>query len=200
MQPQRVDPNYQNMPQKFNINNEGEVEQDPTYNNISVDQIKSYGGIISDLTDVEKVIEEFELRLQGKKRDKNGKIEDIQGALYKLHEATAAHLSSMLRGISNQNTHFTKYDSQIIYEILWSLNYRSQYWMMMQGDKIPVHLRGKIGFEMMCIAKASLYKANEGVILRWTKGSFGEQFNMGNRGMDGPKSWTDYLPFFGRKR
>lgn len=187
--------------QYYTIDNDGEIQPEPNQHDrrFGQDMIQDYGKVIESLTTSDPVLLDFELRLQGLERDiKTNKVAEIEGAEYKLSKSTAAHLVSMLRGISNQNTHFTKYGGNDSYEILFALNYRSQYWMMMQGEKIPVHLRGKIGFEMMCIAKASLSKANEGVILRWTKGSFGENYNASPGG--GTGSFLDKIPFFGRKQ
>ena len=162
------------------------------------DQIESYGGIIRDLTDVKKLIDEFELKLQGKKLEGN-KIVEVKDPVYKLSEFTATQLGSLLRSIANQNTHFTLFEPANVRNTLVNFNYTINLLMLRQGDKIPLGVRQKISFEMICIAQASLQKAASATILKWTKGSFNEGVNRS----DVPlvrRSWTDYIPFLGRRR
>lgn len=137
------------------------------------DMIESYGGVIKDLTDTEKLLIDYEYKLQGMRKDTaTGKYVDIPGLATRMSKAKSIEFVDMLRSIVNQNTHFSNFEERIITNILRSANYSINRWLMFQGEAIPLRYRPKISFEAMNLIIASLYKSNRGTILDWTKGSF----------------------------
>ena len=155
-------------------------QEQPTYNQPPQDMIETYGGVIKELTDTDKLLSYFELRLQGKFIGEGGEIKDRVGAKFKLDESTAIELVDMIRSIVNQNTHFSKIPKKVVPCIIMSANITITRFMMLKAEEIPLRYRNKIAFECMNLITASLYKSHEGTILSWTKGSFAEGAPKGN--------------------
>ena len=70
---------------------------------------------------------------------------------------------------------------------------------MFQGEEVPLRYRSKITFEALSLITASLHKAIEGKMLKWSKGSFSEGRNFSD-GPDSRKSVLDYIPFLNRRK
>ena len=157
------------------------------------DQVERYGSIIKDLTDTEKYLEEYELRLIGKTRDKDGKVivDPLSKAIIK-DEQSARDFIELIRSVANQNTHYSGFDEKDVITSLMALNHTINRWMMFQHEKIPRLYRQKLAIEAMNIAKASLLKANKALILQWSKGNIkeGQNFNYNpNQEKQGMFSW-----------
>jgi len=169
--------------QNIDIGNYAPNELPPQYSK-DFDQIESYGSIIKELTDTEKLLDNYELSLTGKKKDENGKIvkdKKLTPIIY--NDQTAKEFVDMIRCVANQNTHFSDFEEKDIYNALNAMNYTMNRWMMFQGTKIPIRHRQKLSFEAMNIAKASLHKAKKFRILQWSKGQIthSEGQNYGNK-------------------
>ena len=161
------------------------------------DEIENYGSIIKDLTDTEKFLQKYELRLVGKKLDDNGNAVDDVGIKPRVKdERIAREFVEMIRSVANQNTHFSGFEKEDIYNSLNSLNYTMNRWLMFQGENIPLRYRGKLSMEAMNIAKASLHKANKALLLKWSKGSITE----GQQITAHPSEKRNFLDFFKRRK
>lgn len=167
-------PHYTTLEQPIPISN-NYVREEPSYSNVT-DEIEHYGSIIKDLMDTNKDIVDFELRLIGCEIDENGKIAPIPNVKPMMDRNTAKEFMNIIRSVVNQNTHFSKFSEKTVYNVLMAANYRICKFLMFQGEKVPLRKRGNISFEAMNLLNASLHKANEGVILRWSKGSISEGF------------------------
>ena len=163
----------------------------PEYQNI--DQIESYGSIIKDLTDTDKLLEDYELRLLGKKKEDNRIVKDHTVTPRIKDEQTAKDFIEIIRSIANQNTHFSGFEEAEIYKSLMALNYTMNRWMMFQREKIPRLYRQKISLEAMNIAKASLMKANKGLILQWSKGNIKEGQNINYNPNERKRGMLDFI-------
>jgi hypothetical protein len=153
----------------------------------TIDQIDSYGAIIKDLTEAEKLLDKFELSLKNKIRNPDGKLVD-KYADYKARitdQRVIQEFVDYVRSYANQNTHFSKYEYDQVSRILNMANYDLTKYMMLQGEKVPMSIRKKIIAEAMAIICASLHKANEGTTLRWSKGTFSDQSQAGIGGGGG---------------
>ena len=144
------------------------------------DVIETYGGIIKDLTDTDKLLEDFELRLRGKKKDETGKIvKDESATAYIKTDQAARDFVNLIRGVVNRHTDFSYYSSNEAAEIIHGACTIIPEWLMYQRDNVPKDYRLKIGFEAMSFIKASCCKAEDGRMLKWSKGAISEnsQFN-----------------------
>lgn len=170
--PYGIQPQYYDEPQVI------PQEIPPEYER-GFDQIENYGSIIKDLTDTEKLLFDYELRLTGKKlNDKGEVIRDKTLNPLINDEQTAKEFVEIIRSVANQNTHFSGYDDNDVYNGLQALNYTVNRWLMIQKNKVPIHYRQKISLEAMNICKASLKKANKALILQWSKGNIKEGRNV----------------------
>lgn len=154
-----------------------------------------YGSIIKDLTDTEKILMEFELRLRGKKME-NGKIVfDPNMESYIKTDRAAATFMDIVRSAVNRHNDFSFYEKNEINPIIFGANYTICRWLMLQGEDVPTRYRAKISFEAMYLINASLHKALNGRILTWTKGSFSEGRNITDNGNDKKSIWDYIIPF-----
>lgn len=184
-----VDPNQY----KTGVPEIDRIPYDEKYTQQNPDLIETYGGIIEKLTSTEKLLMEYEFKLQGKRFDtKTNSIIEIPSLQIRMDEAKAIEFVDMLRSIVNQNTHFSNFDDGVINNILLSANYSINRWLMFQGESVPLRHRPKIAFEAMNMIIASLYKSNNGTILDWTKGSFsvGEDNKGNNKQSNMFMPWT----------
>lgn len=155
--------------------------------------LREYGSIIKDLTDTDDMLLKFELRLLGKGENKDGEIITIRKPYMTAEKAR--DLIDQIRSIVNQNTHFTKFDKHNVEAILTIAASEIPRWLMRQGNDVPRKHRSTINFIAFNLIIESLYKANDGTILRWTKGSFREGIMQNERNKK--SGWFDWLP--GRK-
>lgn len=140
------------------------------------DAIDTYGSIIKDLTDTDKIMEAFELRLRGKKKALNGQIvDDPSGTAYIKDDKAARDFVNIVRSIVNRHTDFSFYDEKEAYGVIDGASTIIPEWLMMAGETVPKDYRIKIGFEAMSYIKASCHKAMNGRMLTWTKGAISEQ-------------------------
>jgi len=174
----------------------GEQQLPPQYDK-DFDQIESYGSIIKDLTDTEELLRKYELRLIGKKENEEGDIEDDKEPIIK-NPDKAKEFVDMIRSVANQNTHFTWFDKNDILNTLNAFNYTMNRWLMFQAEDIPLRYRGKLSHEAMNLAKASLHKSKDSVMLKWSKGSISEGQQISRQ----PEKKSGFNPFniFGRKK
>jgi len=163
------------------------------YSNSQMDMVETYGGVIKELTDVDALLEHFELRLQGKYFE-DGEVKDRKDAKFKLSESVAIEIVDMIRSIVNQNTHFSKIPKNVVPSLIMSANVALTRFLMLKGKEVPIRYRNKVAFEAMNLIVASLYKSHEGTILTWTKGSFAEKqpnMNQNNKGFSiFPWNWN----------
>ena len=138
------------------------------------DQIESYGSIIKDLTDTEKFLLAYELRLVGKMMVEGNEVTDTSIKPVIKDREIAKYLVDMIRSVANQNTHFSGFESADVDNTLRAFNYTINRWLMLQGKKVPLRYRQKLSLEAMNICKASLHKALKHIILTWSKGNIRE--------------------------
>lgn len=134
------------------------------------DLIQHYGSIIKDLTDTETLLYKFELRLLGKGIDEQGNIIKLREPM--MDEEKVRDFVDQVKSIVNQNTHFTRFNDKKMDAILQNAGSHIPRWMMQQGSAVPQKNRGAINFMALNLIIESLHKANEGTILRWSKGGF----------------------------
>lgn len=157
------------------------------------DQVERYGSIIKDLTDTEKLLKDYELRLMGMKLDDNDEIVKDTSIEPRIKDIqTAKDFVEAIRSVANQNTHFTGYKENDILNSLNVFNYTMTRWMMFQGENIPLRYRQKMCMEAMNIIKASLHKAKNALIAKWSKGSISEEQHVSNNNQGGG---TGMFPF-----
>ena len=145
-----------------------------------LETVNDYGSIIKDLTETDILLETFELRLRGKTKNDKGEVTTIPGAeCYIKTDQAARDYVNLIRSVVNRHNDFSYYEASEGYSLIAGANYQINRWLMLQGDVIPTRYRSKISFEAMALISASVHKAMEGRILRWTKGTFGEnrQYN-----------------------
>jgi len=173
----------------------GFQQQEPQYEQDNI--IQDYGSIIKDLTDTDKMLTAFEMRLLGLGYDPEDKNKIIKFREPLMEAELVRDFLDQIRSIVNQNTHFTYYDKTNVENILFIAGYQLPRWLMMQGNGIARKHRGTINFMAMNLIMESLHKANDGKILKWTKGSFREG---SNRNDDfGKKGMMDKFMFWKRK-
>jgi len=159
----------------------------------SRDLIKEYGSIIKDLTDTDKLMEAFELRLRAKVKDENGKIvEDKNGIAYVKTDKAAREFVDFMRSVVNRHTDFSYYDSKDSEAIVKGFAQEMAWWLAARGKDIPLHYRGKILIEAGAYMFASLRKAENGTMLKWSKGAISESSAFNQR-PEKPKGMLDYL-------
>ena len=170
--------------------------QDPSYD---YDTIEAYGGIIKDLTDTEKILDDYELKLRGKKRKEDGSIivDKSQRAMVKTDMA-ARDLVNLARSVVNRHNDFSYFELKESQAVLHGFVRTVNRWLMFQCDEVPLGYRQKISFELTSFVFASLHKATDGRMLKWTKGTFREGTNITDR-PERKKSLMDYIPGFGKK-
>lgn len=140
------------------------------------DAIDTYGSIIKDLTDTDKIMEDFELRLRGKKKSISGEIvDDPKARVYIKTDEAARDFVNIVKSIVNRHTDFSYYEEKEAYSIIEGAAVVIPEWLMNQGEIVPKGYRQKIGFEAMSYIKASCHKALNGRMLTWTKGAITEQ-------------------------
>ncbi len=151
-----------------------EIEKfsDPRYGR-SVDQMDQYGSIIKDLTDTHSLLEQMRLDILGRKMV-DGKEMQVKSRKNSIDPAAAYEFVRLIKAIVNQNTHFSRFDGQTIQQILKAVNYHSNRFLMLQGGRVPLRYRANMATEAMLLVTGSVYKASDGTILRWTKGSFAD--------------------------
>jgi len=143
-----------------------------------LETVEQYGSIIKDLTDTEKLLEDFELRLRAKRKSATGEVEVIPySEAYIKTDQAARDYVNLLRSIVNRHNDFSFYELKEGYALIDGANYQINRWLLLQGEDIPTRYRCKISFEGMALISASMHKAMEGRMLRWTKGTFGENRN-----------------------
>jgi len=137
-----------------------------------MDMAREYGAIVKDLTDPEELLHRFELRLRGRKIDKEGK--EVQDPLRTqiLPDDIAAQFVDFIRSTVNLNTHYTAYTEDEIRDILVGNAQVIIWWQVMQAEKFPLYVRLKLLFEALNLISSSLHKAGDSTILKWSKGSF----------------------------
>lgn len=163
-----------------------------------VDNIEQYGSIIKDLTDTEKILEDYELRLRGKVRKKDGSVhKDPNLNPYIKTDQAARDFVDFIRSVVNRHNDFSFYDEKEADKILMGANYEINRWLMLHGDVVPLRYRSKISFEAMAHINSSTHKAINGRMLTWTKGSFSEGRSMHEGGSPhNKKSILNYIfPF-----
>ena len=94
---------------------------------------------------------------------------------------------------------FSYYDSKEVEDMTAGAASIIPEWLMYQGDVVPKGYRFKIGFEAMAYVKASLCKAQDGRMLKWSKGAISETSNMSPPKED-KKGILDYIIPFRNKR
>lgn len=140
--------------------------------------MQEYGSIIKELTDTEKIVKDFELRLRGKRIDEEGKIVKLDDTeSYIKSDRAARDFIDIIRSLVNRHNDFSYYEENDAYAIIQGANYTITRWLMLQGDEVPLRYRFKISFEAMSLISASMHKAMKGRMLVWTKGSFKEGMN-----------------------
>ena len=179
----------------------GGMPQQPTQEYEFTDSIERYGYIIKDLTDTEKIVDAFELRLLGKKLTPEGKIIKDETQDPKITKPSVAReFVDIVRAVVNRHNDFSYYDEKEAYMVIFGANYTMNRWLMMQADDIPLRYRSKIAFEGMSLISASLHKAMNGRMLVWTKGTFSEGRNMNPNGAQEKSGLMDYIfPWMKRK-
>lgn len=167
-----------------------------------LETVDQYGSIIKDLTDTDKILDEFELRLRAKKRNATGEIEEIKDAeSYIQTDQAARDYVNLLRSIVNRHNDFSFYEMPEGYSLITGANYQINRWLLLQGKDIPTRYRCKISFEGMALISASIHKAMEGRMLRWTKGTFGENRNfIDNPGQQKQGFFGTIANMFNRRR
>ena len=148
--------------------------EEPVYETQNL--MEDFGSIIKDLTDTDDMLWKFELRLQGKAINDEGKIVKVREAY--MDERKINEFIDIIKSIVNQNTHFTKYGGRNVEAILAFASEEIPRWMMLQGEAIPRRNRAILNLMSMNLINESLHKANEGTILRWSKGTFSEGTNI----------------------
>jgi len=164
---QQTNQQYNQAPQQIPQGNAQEYGQQDT--------IQNYGSIIKDLTETDEMLNMYELKLRGKKKDASGNIiEDTCGEQRMKTDRAARDFVDLLRSIVNRHNDFSYYDAKTAYALLGHLNYTICRWLMFQGEEVPLRYRFKISTEAMNMANASVFKAVDGKMLHWTKGTFSE--------------------------
>lgn len=186
-QPQPPQGYYQGMEQPL-------PQADYTQEYVPQDLVEGYGSIIRDLTDSEKLIEDFKMQLLGLRKRDDGKIVRTRKTM--VDADTATEITNLMKGIINQNTHFSSFDENRAINTLSALNYHLNRYLLQCGERIPLRMRANIATQAMALAQGSTFKANDGTILRWSKGGFSDtpQQRSGGGGFN-PLNWI--LP--GRK-
>jgi hypothetical protein len=164
------------------------------------DMTEQYGSIIKELTDTEKLLADYELRLRGKMRDASGKIVDDNRGEPRINSDRAARdFVDIIRGVVNRHNDFSFYSENDAIAITNGANYTINRWLMLQAAEVPLRYRSKISFEAMALIFASVHKATEGKILKWTKGAFSEDMNRQGDARQ-KHSVMDYIPFLKKKQ
>lgn len=174
--------NVENPQQQYRHNEMGQlvpvnIGAPQSYGSTQSDQIASYGSIIKDLMDTNKDMEDFELRLLAKERNDDGKIMSIKGLEPIMDESTAKDFINKIKSVVNKNTHFSKFNEKTVTNVLMLMNYDLNRYLMFQGKRVPLRHRIGVSIEAMNMINASLHKAMEGAILRWSKGQINEGIN-----------------------
>lgn len=161
------------------------------------DLVDTYGSIIKDLTDTDKLLDEFELRLRGKVRTEQGKVvDDPAGTAYIKTDRAARDFVNIVKSIVNRHTDFSFYEVKEGYALIDGACKLIPEWLMYQGGDVPKGYRVKIGFEALSLIKASVHKAINGRMLTWTKGAINEQASFNSRPETEKKGLMDFiLPF-----
>lgn len=164
-----------------------------------INNVEQYGSIIKDLTDTEKILDEFELRLLGKKRDESGKIldDEYRDVMIQKHRV-AREFVDILRSVVNRHNDFSYYEENEGFAIINGANTTLNRWLMLQAEDVPLRYRSKISFEAMSLISASVHKAINGRMLVWTKGTFNEGRNFSEQ-PNQKKSVMDYIFPWGKK-
>lgn len=158
-----------------------------------VNNVEQYGSIIKDLTDTETLLDNFELRLLGKKRNPDGKVVDDDAREVLIHKKRVAReFVDILKSVVNRHNDFSYYSEKEGYAIINGANYTINRWLMLQAEDVPLRYRSKISFEAMSLISASIHKAIDGRMLRWTKGTFTEGRNINERPQE-RRSMMDYI-------
>lgn len=191
-----------NQDQQYNPTQQIVLPQDqmnrPNYD-YSRDIIPSYGSIIKDLTDTKDMLDLYELRLRGKKKDASGKIVFDEGGTERVKTDRAARdFVDIIRGVVNRHNDFSYYDEKDSNAIIMGANYTICRWLMFQGDEVPLRYRYKISFEAMSMIFSSTHKAIGGKMLLWTKGTFNEGMNHSGESNQ-KKGIMDYIFPFRRR-
>jgi len=193
-QPQ-VDPGYLDLqrmdypPDQFNKNYE-------TY-----DGIEAYGSIIKDLTDTKDMLDLWELTLQGKKKlDSGAVVDDPLMTAYIKKPQAARDFVDIVRSVVNRHNDFSYISEKQAANLIYGANYNINRWLMLQSDDVPLRYRSKISFEAMARINSSVYKAVDGKMLTWTKGSFQEGRQVNERPEESKKSLMSYIIPFGKNR
>lgn len=161
---------------------------------------QSYGSIIKELTDTAKIVDDFELRLRGKTRDKKGEVvDDPRQEAYIKSDKVARDFTNILRSHVNLHVDFSYFDAKEVASRTNGAILNITRWLMLQGDDIPQRYRHKISHEALNLIDASYHKALEGKMLKWTKGSFREGRNV-NEMQGNNKGFMDYIFPFARKK
>lgn len=143
------------------------------------DATEQYGSIIKDLTDTEKILLDFELSIQGKTINEEGKIIKLPNITpYIQNENTAREFVDLVRSFVNRHNDFSFYSEAEINDYVQGANVIISRWLMFQSSEVPLRYRQKIAFQGMALINASLHKANGGKMLVWTKGTFREGLNI----------------------
>lgn len=177
----------------------GQPPMAPTSDYEYQDLPESYGSIIKELTSTDKIVEDFELRLRGKVMNKDGTVKDdpAQEAYIKSDRA-ARDFVNIIRSHVNLHVDFSYFEAKEIQTRIWGANINITRWLMLQGSDVPTRYRAKIAFEAMNLIDASYHKAQDGKMLKWTKGSFREGRNMNEMPGKNKGIW-DYIFPFGKK-
>lgn len=137
------------------------------------DMIEGYGSIIKDLTDSDKLVEDFRMQLLGlRRREEDGKIVRVRKTL--VDADTVSEITNLMKGIINQNTHFSSFKEDRALNTLGALNYHLNRYLMQCGEKVPLKMRANIATQAMSLAQGSTFKANDATILKWSKGGFSD--------------------------
>jgi len=161
------------------------------------DQIEQYGSIIKDLTDTEKLLDQLRMTILGLQMVDGKEVKTRKEV--RIDEDAVHEFLNLVRGVVNQNTHFSRYDDATVESILKALNYHTNRFLMLQGARIPIRYRANIATQAMALCTGSLYKAKEGNILRWTKGSFMESKTANDSFASEKKGFLSFL-FPGKKK
>lgn len=155
-----------------------------------------YGSIIKDLTDTDKILEEFEMRIVGKKYDSNNKlVDDPDAEPYIKKQKISREFMNIIRSQVNRHNDFSFYEINEVDNILFGANYTINRWLMLQGTEVPLRYRSKLSFEAMGLISASLHKAMNGRMLTWTKGSFQEGRSINDSAGTQSSIWDYVFPF-----
>jgi hypothetical protein len=143
------------------------------------DATEQYGSIIKDLTDTDKILMDFELSIQGKFINEEGKIMSRPNIVpYIPNENTAREFVDLVRSFVNRHNDFSYYSENEINDYIQGANVIISRWLMFQSSEVPLRYRQKIAFQGMALINASLHKASGGKMLVWTKGTFREGLNI----------------------